>query len=270
MNDIDAAINELHDCLENYPDDPVRVQVRLTLARARQEKKQWDKAANLLTLNLDDIFNPGSQVYRDSLYELGRIYDYQQNNAKTISVFEDFLSLYPNDPISAEVHYMIAKTNMNEEEKINGQIEEAKLSNQVELLRKTLGATQRKALDHLKQARTVLLQQEGERGLNKAEERMMRNTYFMIGHLLTAMGSDYYDESLQENRTAVTRYQGHPDVLQAYLQLASIYQLQNQRDQSDQIISQAKSLFQQFRATGAFRQETVYSEQQWQDMFRGQ
>ena len=265
LNDIDAAVRELEYCLASFPNDPVTEPTRLILACAYQEKQQWDLAARLLKENLDGQYAPDSGVFRDTLYELGGVYDHMRDIPKTMSVFEEVLTLYPDDPKTAEAHYMIAKASLHEEENLQSLMEEAGRQSQVEFNRKALDETQRRALGHLKQARTLLLQQEEQHGLDKAEERMLRNTFFMIGRLLTAMGPDHYEESLQENQTAAARYLGHPDVLQAYLQLAGVYQLQGQPDQANRIMAQAKNLLRQFIAANAFRQETVYSEKQWQD-----
>ena len=266
MNEIDAAISELESCMTNYPNDPTIEPVRLLLACAYQEKKQWDLATRLLKKNLDGQHAPDSAVFRDSMYELGRVYDRMLNNAASIAVFEEILTLYQDNQKNAEAHYMIAKASLNEEGIINSQIDNATLQNQAELKRKALVETQIRALDHLKQARSILMRQEEQRGLDKAEERMLRNTFFMIGRLLTALGPDYFEESLQENQTAAARYLGHPDVLQAYLQLARVYQLLGQSEQAGQIVTQAKNLLRQFMAANAFRQETVYTEQQWQEL----
>jgi tetratricopeptide (TPR) repeat protein len=266
MNEIDAAVKELEYGITNYPDDLVAEPARLILARAYQEKKQWDTAARLLKLNLDGQYGPNSDVFRDSLYELGRVYDRMYDNAATLAVFEEVLVLYPGDPKTAEAHYMIAKANLNEEENLNAQIDEADLPSQANTLRNVPSETQRRALDHLKQARVILLRQEEQYGLDKADERMLRNAYFMIGRILSTMGPEYYGESLQENKTAVARYQGHPDVLQAYLQLARVSQLQGEPEQATRTATQAQNLLQQFVAAKAFRQETVYTEKQWQEL----
>ncbi len=266
MNEINAAVKELEYCLESFPDDPVVEQARLTLACAYQEKKQWDRAARLLKENLDGKYDPTSEVFRDSLYELGRVYDHMHENAEMIEVFNEVLTLYPEDPKTAEAHYLIAKASLDEEAKLNDLMSREQLPNRIELDRRTLAETQRTALGHLKQARTILMREEERHGLDDAGDRMLRNTYFLIGRVLTAMGPEYYEEALQENKTAVARYLGHPDVLQAYLQLARVYQLQGQPDQADRIITQAENLLKRFIAAKAFRQDTVYTERQWQEL----
>ena len=266
LNDIDAAIKELEYSIENFADDPVTEPARLILAYAYQEKQQWDRALHLLMLNLDGKYNPSSDVFRDSLCELGRVYDRLRDNAKTIETFGEVLRLYPDDPKTAEAHYMIAKTHLADEKKWDDEIPLATTASRENMIRKSREEAQRQALEHLKQTRTLLLQQEEQRSLDKAEERMLRNTFFMIGRLLTAMGPEQYKEALQENKTAVARYQNHPDVLQAYLQLAHVHQLLDEPDQASHITTQAKNLFTQFRAANAFRQETIYSESQWQEL----
>jgi len=266
MNEIDTAIRELEYCNANYPNEQVTEPARLILARAYQEKQQWDLVVRLLTQNLDGQHAPNSDVFHDSLYELGRVYDRMFNTSATIAVFEEILTLYPDDRKTAEAHYMIAKASWNEEETLNTQISAAQLQSQAEQLRRALVETQLRALDHLKQARSNLLRQEERQGLDKAEERMLRNTFFMIGRILTALGPEYFEESLQENQNAAARYQGHPDVLQAYLQLAGVLQLLGQSEQAGQVTMQAKNLLRQFVAADAFRQETIYSESQWQDL----
>ena len=266
LNEMDAAIKELEYCIENFFDDPVTEPARLVLACAYQEKRQWGHATHLLMLNLDGKYSPDSEVFRDSLYELGRVYERTRDNAQTIKTFDEILSLYPDDPKTAEAHYMIAKTCLDDESRLNDDILQVQLAGQENMIRKSLEETQRQALEHLKQTRVLLLQQEERRSLDKAEDRMLRNTYFMIGRLLTALGPKYYEEALQENKTAVARYQNHPDVLQAYLQLARIHQLLGEPDQVNRITTQAQNLLQQFRAANAFRQDTVYSETQWQEL----
>ena len=266
MNEVDAAVKELQYCIESFPDDPMIEQTRLVLAYALQEKMQWDAAAQLLKANLDGKYNPQSEVYRQSLYELGRVYSRMRDSTEAIRVFEDVLALYPDDPRTAEAHYMIAKANMDYETELDARMVEALLQSQKDSIRQTLAETRQQALTNLQQARTFLLQQEERDGLNIAEQRMLRNTFFMIGRLLTAMGPEYYEAADRENKAAITRYFAHPDVLQAYLQLAGVSQLQGQLEQADNTMQQARNLLKRFQSANAFRQETVYSEKQWQEL----
>ena len=266
LNEVDAAIKELEYCIDSYPNDPVLEETRLVLAMALQEKKNWSRAASLLKQNLDGKYAPNSDVYMNSIFELGRVYDRTGNQNAVISVFEDVLQLYPDDPRMAESHYMIAKANQNLEPKLKTQMAEAPLQNQRDIARQTLEETQRQALSHLKQAREILLKTELENGLDTADQRMLRNTFFMPGRLLTAMGEQHYDEAVRESKSAIARYMSHPDVLQAYLQLARVYQLQGDTELAAKTMTQARSLFQRFQAAKAFQQDTVYTEQQWREL----
>ena len=266
LNEIDAAVEELEHCIESYPHDPILEQARLALALALQEKREWKQAASLLEKNLYGEYAPDSDVYRDSLYELGRVYDRMGDRNAVIRLYEDVLQLYPDDPRTAEAHYMIALSNLNQEQELETQMNESPLKSQRDIARQTLAETRNLALSNLQQSRAILLKEEEENGLDLAEQRMLRNTYFMIGRLLTAMGEPYYDESIRENQTAVARYMSHPDVLQAYLQLARVYRLQGDSDQADKTMMQARTLFRRFQAVGAFQRETVYTERQWQEL----
>jgi tetratricopeptide (TPR) repeat protein len=268
MDAVDEAVEELEHGMTSYSDDPITEETRLMLVYALEEKKEWNRAADLLILNLNGKYAPDSEVYRNSLYELGCVYAKMGNHDKAVETFESVIELYPDDKRVAGSHYMIAMSKLDYLTNLENQVESFPLKHQQEMTLQMISDLRRETLEHLQQSRTLLLQQDEKVGLDSAEQRMLRNTFLLIGRIFGEMGEEYYDEAIRENRNTIARYMNHPDVLQAYLQLAGVYQHQNRPENVQRTMNQAQILFQRFQRAKAFWQDTVYSEQEWQKLLQ--
>ncbi len=70
----DDVIPWLEKCLREYPEHPGTYNVRLVMARALTEKQKLEEATEMLLNNLyDGNLRPDSQLWRDSLFELGNV-----------------------------------------------------------------------------------------------------------------------------------------------------------------------------------------------------
>ncbi|MDR1383752.1 MAG: tetratricopeptide repeat protein [Planctomycetaceae bacterium] len=268
MDAVEEAIEELEHGVTDYSDDPITEETRLMLVYALEEKREWNRAVDLLILNLNGKYAPDSEIYRNSLYELGCVYAKMGNHDKTVETFESVIALYPDDKRVAGSHYRIAMSDLNYLNKIESQVEHYSLKHQQDATLQMMSGLRQDALNHLQQSRTLLLQQDEKIGLDSAEQRMLRNTFLLIGRIFAEMGPEHYDEAVRENRNTIARYMNHPDVLQAYLQLASVYQYQNSPENVQKTMNQAQILFRRFQTAKAFQQETIYSEQDWQKLLQ--
>ncbi|MCL2346748.1 MAG: tetratricopeptide repeat protein [Planctomycetaceae bacterium] len=268
LDEIEIAATELTRCLENYPNDQIAGEARLTTAYVFEEKNNLDHAIRLLAKNINGNLSPAAEVYRESLFELGRLYLKTKQYDRVMETLGDALKMYPDAQRAPEAHYLLANAFLNVGTRLKSEIEASPRKDVKVKAERELAGTQHSALEHLKQARELLLKREDGFGLTASEERMLRNAFFLTGRLLTEMGPEYYEESVLENRHAIARYQGHPDVLQAYLQLVRVYQLQDDSVNAQKMKNQARVLFQKFQANKAFQQETVYTEQQWEEMLK--
>ncbi|MDR1492588.1 MAG: tetratricopeptide repeat protein [Planctomycetaceae bacterium] len=264
MDAIDEAVEELENVAAAYPDDPIAEETRLALVYALEEKKEWNRAVDLLILNLNGKYAPDSEVYRNSLYELGRASINLGNHDKAVETLESAIALYPDDKRVAESHYLIAISNLNHVSELESQAKHDTLKHQQETTLQTASLLRQDALNHLQESRTLLLQQDEQIGLDSAEKRMLRNTFLLIGRIFDEMGPDHYDDAVRENRRTIARYMNHPDVLQAYLQLAKVYQHQNSSENVQKTMNQAQILFRRFQMAKAFQQDVIYSEQNWE------
>ncbi|HZZ73691.1 MAG TPA: tetratricopeptide repeat protein [Pirellulales bacterium] len=114
--------------------------------------------------------------------------------------------------------------------------------------------------------RDLLNRKQEHAELSPLDKSILRNAYFFHGAALFDAGR--YEEAIHAYSTATNRYQDSPEVLEAYLQIASCYWRLNRLDEYQGTIEQArvvlKGMQSDSHSSAAFKQMTNYDRAQWE------
>jgi tetratricopeptide (TPR) repeat protein len=98
--------------------------------------------------------------------------------------------------------------------------------------------------------------------LDPVQERLLRNTYFLRGHLYYRLGQ--YDAAIQMYRTVSNMVIQQPEVLEAYVQIASCYRRLNRDEDAVRVVNQAKIILRErIPANADFEATTRFPRDRW-------
>ncbi|MDR2641462.1 MAG: tetratricopeptide repeat protein [Planctomycetaceae bacterium] len=252
---IDEAISNLESAIAAYPRDALLSRIRLTLSRAYNEKREFEKAKQLLISNLiEGKYDPSSIVYSDSVYLLAKL-SYERGNTNDAIVYlEDALKIHPNAPQAAEAHYFVSRSYLTRAETTLGMMKDAAQINEVrDQIRASVAADRGLALEHIQTAERLLMQRRDTRELSESESIMLRNTMFGAGKIMMLL--EQYEKAIATFNMVATRYQ-EPASLDALLQIALAYRLLNKKDDATAALNRAEMLLQQFEESGTIPKGT--------------
>ncbi len=256
LDGIDEATEVLEGALRDYPDHPMAPRLRFMLSRAYYEQKEWDKAGEMLQLNLIGEFAPSSSIFRDSLYALAHLQYEQGKWEDAITGFESALKLHPNAVQTADAHYCLAQSYLRRAENM---VKDAAAS-PLEAVRRKVEADalqeQEKALAQLQKAEELLIKRQQALGLTEAEQLMLRNTLFGAGSIL--MRLKMYEQAIATLNLAATRYQDRPESMDALLNLAVAFRHLNNRAETLATLNRAEVVLRQLVKNG-----TIPAENRW-------
>jgi len=265
---IDEALEALKECIDFHPRDVAAYQARLLAARAWLEKGQSDKAAEMLQANLDGRLAPSSLEWRQTLFAMGRLRHLEADYPKAISLLEEAIQRYPDDPESLEARYLVADSYRRiglrlRDELAASQIRHVRLSRMQESQ-----AAFQKALAQYKELLDILSRTQISRPLTPWEKVLQRNTLFGLGDTADRLGE--YNTALDAYTAAANRFQSEPVALMAYFQMAGVYRKLGQPDQARQMLRQAQLVLERLPDDPAFTQTTPFARTEWVQLLERQ
>lgn len=265
MGYVDRALNALNECIEFYPRDAAAFRARLLASHAYLEKGQSEQAELLLQDNISgDFLTPASTEWRESLFALGELLHTIGDYGRAIERLEEAVARYPDDPQALKARYLAADAYRQFARSSREQLQQ----NVVETARATHGKQIRKAYDAaLELYKTIqdqLSRQQETKELTPEERLMLRNSYFFAGSILFELGD--YEAAIKMYSTATNRYQSSPEVLDAYLQIASAYRRMNKPLEVRGTIEQARAVLARIDEDADFQKTTIYTRKQWQEL----
>ena len=93
---------------------------------------------------------------------------------------------------------------------------------------------------------------------------MLRNCQFAVAEVLFDLGR--FEESLKAYTAITTRYADEPEVLEAFLQVASVYQRLDKPNEARVALRQAKAVLDRLKDDAAFTRTTNYTRKQWSEL----
>ncbi|MDR1485853.1 MAG: tetratricopeptide repeat protein [Planctomycetaceae bacterium] len=255
---IDDAITNLESAIVSYPRDALISRIRLTLSHAYNEKREFEKAKQLLISNLiEGSYDPSSIVYSDSVYLLAKLSYEQGNTGDAIVYLEDALKIHPNAPQAAEAHYFVSRSYLTRAETTLGMMKDAAQINEVRnQIQNSVLNDRVSALEHIQMAERLLLQRRDTRELAESELIMLRNTMFGAGKIMMLL--EQYEKAVAAFNMVATRYQ-EPASLDALLQIAIAYRQLNRKDDAVAALNRAEMLLQQFEESDTIAKGTDWA-----------
>lgn len=258
----EAALIPLKECIESHTRDAAVFGARLLASQAQLEKGDLKSAEALLLENLDgEALTPASQEWRDSLFALGRLLYEAGRYREAVQRLEEAVNRYPKQPASTEARYLIAESYRRRAQEVREQgAGEATAEGRLARNREATGLLET-ALKVFDLERDQLLAQQEHGPLTDMEEAILRNCFFARGAVLFELGRDR--EAIEAYSSATNRYHRHPEVLQAYVQIAACYRRLGQPVEARSTLEQAKYALQHLPEGSVLDGATNYSREEW-------
>jgi tetratricopeptide (TPR) repeat protein len=263
LDDLVEAADTLEEALKDFPTHHLVPQMRLLLSHVYHEQKEWDKAIALLQLNLVGESTPTSGIYRDSMYELGRISFARRDWDAAMSYLEDTLKVHPDAIQAADASYLLAQTYFiqadNElDELANNPTEEFRqwIESNVQT-RRLLG------LSLLDKTEQILADRQKAMGLTEAEQLMRRNVLFITCSVMLKMKQ--YEQVIPKLNAAATIYQDREESLDALVKMAFAMRMIGRDTEAQTTLRRAEVILNQLEKNG-----TIPDGTNWRNILQGQ
>jgi tetratricopeptide (TPR) repeat protein len=265
------AIAPLERCIkESPPAHPDSHEARFLMAQAYSQQEKLDQATELLMQNLfDSNLEPSNEIWRNSLFELGKIAfrrgeklqlesqklspsdwstaskkleESQSNLLDAVRQLSEASDRWKSDPRYFETRYLIGKSHQMAAEY------PAKLitSNQIVIdsVKRQLVQQRRKLLEnaltdfqHLHQDLNAVNEDDG---LTKEQLSILRNCYFGEADALFQL--QRYEDAILAYRNVGNRFLNQPESLEALVQISECQRLLGQTEASKRSLQQAEQV----------------------------
>lgn len=266
----DEVIQPLERCLLEYPDHPTAYSVRLVMARALTEKQELDGATEALMKNLyDGNLRPDSQLWRDSLFELGNVIyrrgdqlllegtltsadDWTKRLEKLKSSHDDFLaatsrlseavSRFEKDARSLEARYALGRAYRSAATFPKQMLDSGQVT--IDAVRRKLLLERRQLLESslasYRDLRAALGTAQDSSKANEGGQALLRNCFFGEADVLYDL--EQYEEAIAAYRNVGNRFMNEPEALEALVQIAECFRALGQEDQARRSLNQAEQM----------------------------
>ena len=262
LGKLDEALAALGECILFHSQDAASYEARLLAAQVHLEKGETAAAETLLKENLSgDYLTPESQEWRDSLFAYGSLLATEGRYPEAIERLEEAINRYPNTARAVEARYLTAEA-----------YRQLAKAPQEKLLGATIATTRLAHLKEVNQAleaaiaqyeelQKALNRKQEKTQLNEIEQATLRNSYFAVGSALFDMGR--YEDAVRAYSIATNRYQHTPEVLEAFVQIATCYRRLDKPIEARGAVQQAKVVLNRIKPEAPFTQATNYTRADW-------
>lgn len=266
----DEAIRPLQRCLFEYPDHPLAYNVRLVMARALAEKQQLEEATESLMKNLyDGSLRPDSQLWRDSLFELGDVIyrrgdqlflegqladkdDWNERLKKLETSNKDFIAAterlseavarFDGDKRSLEARYALGRAYRSAAMFPKQMLDSGQIT--IDAVRRRLLQERRHLLESSLAAYRDLREAIGEAPeiakIPETAQALLRNCFFGEADVLFEL--ERYEEAIDAYRNVGNRFMNEPEALEALVQISECFRALGQAEQARRTLTQAEQL----------------------------
>jgi tetratricopeptide (TPR) repeat protein len=294
QNQYAEAIDSLSSCWILFPNDPVIYQARYHAAECYAEMGQPQMAEEMLRGNLDnDKLTPSSAEWLQSLYFLGGLLFDQGKELEArsdlaatetnLNVVQDSIGLMeqaagyyeqaigrlseavlraPKAPTASEGLYRLAEAFRRYNRWHEKRVAMTTIATERARIGDMIRRNDERAIELLAQLEDRLEEIRETQPLDEVQERLLRNTYFLRGHLHYRLGQ--YEAAIQMYRTVSNLVIQQPEVLEAYVQIASCYRRLNRDEEAVRVVNQAKIILRErIPANANFEATTRFPRDRW-------
>lgn len=262
-----AALEPLKECIEFHPRDAAVFAARLLASQAYLESGDSAAAQKMLLDNLDGAaLSPASTEWRDSLFALGRLLYEEGRYPEAIDRLDEAATRYPTAMATDEARYLAAESYRRSAHEVEQhESQEATAEGRLARRRERTQLLET-GLTGFEEELTAILARQEKRPLTAVEQAILRNCFFARGDILFDLGR--YQEAIQAYATVTNRYQQRPEVLQAFVQIASCYRRLGQAENARSTVEQGKYALKHLGDDLPFDQTSCYTRQEWGQLFQ--
>ncbi|MDR1963619.1 MAG: tetratricopeptide repeat protein [Planctomycetaceae bacterium] len=260
---LDNAVDIMEEAIQYYPNHALVPRLRMGLSRAYVEKKEWDKAKEILQLNLIDEYAPSSAIYRDSMFALGKLFFERGRFAEAIPYLEDAVKNYPNAIQTADSHYYLSQAYLQQAAELSQSAEESVLEAVRQQLLADADAERQKALIHIQKTEELLVKRQEVMDLTESEQLMLRNALFGSGSVLLELKR--YEQAISTLSIVATRYQDRPESLDALIRMATAFRQTGKFEEAATTLNQAEFVLNRLEKNG-----TIPLENNWKNLIQAE
>lgn len=255
----DLAIRAYEECLEFHQTDASSYKARLNCAIAYRQLGDFETAEALLAHNLTrSSLSPTSPEWRDSKFELGRIFAKDGRHDDAIRELEEAVARYPDAEQSRSARYRIAEAHRHAAREPLERYEEANTVNERE-------RAWAEASDHLEAALRMYEKVRNEITLENSGGELdrvtLRNCFALAGEVLFEL--ERYEDAIQSFSSVSTLYQNEPYMLEALVHIYYCWRRLHDRPKALGVIQQARLLLDRLPPDSDFATSTNLSRAEW-------
>lgn len=297
LGEIDAALNTLQACSDEFSTHPVTYRARVLASQGWLEKGDLTRAKELLSDNLyRHSLTPQSTDWRDSLYGLGRVLYLQGQDEETrsrivsagpvaadagseghklleqsyasyqeaIRVLTEAVQRYPAATQAVQARYWIAESYRHSALWPRKKLDVTNIETSRLALNRQITQELEAALDEYQWLLTELSDEQKLPRRSAAEMAMLRNCYFGRADAMFDLGR--FEEAIRAYSDATNRYQHDPESLEAYVQIATCYRRLKRPNEARGTLEQARAVLERIRPDADFLRTTRLDRQQWNEL----
>jgi len=257
------AADTLEEALKDFPTHYLVPQMRLVLSHVYHEQKEWEKAKALLQLNLVGESAPSSGVYRDSMYELGRISFAQRDLDSAIPYLEDALKVHPDAIQAADASYLLAQAYLRQAENLLEELTDNPAAEVRQWIESNAKTHRLRGLSFLDKTEQILSDRQQAMGLTEADQLMRRNVMFLTCSVLLRM--EQYEQVIPKLNAAATIYQEREEALDALVKMAFALRMLGSDTEAQTTLRRAEVILSQLEKNG-----TISGGSNWRNVIQEQ
>ena len=292
----DEVIPPLQRCLVEYPDHPGAYSVRLVMARALTEKQKLEEATEMLLKNLyDGNLRPDSQLWRDSLFELGnvvyrrgdqlflegeltaasnwdaRLAKLEDSHKELIAATDrlnEAVARFDKDRRAFDARYAIGRAYRSAASFPKQMLDSGRVT--IDSVRRKLLVERRQLLESslagYRDLREALGEAQDLMNIPESTQSLLRNCFFGEADVLFELGQ--YEDAIAAYRNVGNRFMNEPEALEAFVQIAECFRKLGQEDQAKRTLAQAEQLLSRIppEADARFTSVTRADRARWQQL----
>ena len=270
LGQVDESLLALRECIDELPNDPAVYGARILAGRAHMERDEVEIAERYLRANKNSLhLTPASPEWRRSLFALGHLFYSAERYQEAIDNLEEAVDRYPEDPEAMESRYLIAEAYRHAAREPLEKLQTVTIETNRAIYTAEVKRLLNKSIRQYELVQKTLNQESDATKMTALERAILRNCYFARGALFFELGrfdSDSYEQAIRAYSTATNLYQHEPEVLDAFLQIATCYRRLGRPVEARGTLEQARVFLKQLDDSVGFQDTTNFNRREWGEL----
>lgn len=289
------ALEAFNKCIVYFPNDSDSYRARVLASQVLMSNNQPEQAKKHLLFNIEEsALEPESEIWRDSLFQLGKMVYHEamlleiesrelgvdsddprlndEGLAKlqearvlfqeTVVWLAEAVTRYRDEREAIEARYLLAESYRQGAKFPQKRLKNVTISGTRFQLERQINEELAQAYRLYDELETDLTRAQDERELNVVEKSILRNCSFAKADVL--FDQQDYEGAIAAYQTVSSRYHNRPESLEAFCRTANCYRRLNDHDRARSMLAQAQVFLEERIPPDAdFLATTRYSREQW-------